>query len=166
MKLLVLRHDVAEPREAAAGPDTDAKRALTREGKDRASKAARALAKLVGEVDVLATSPLRRARETAEFLAGELDGIELTEVDVLAPGHSPAAVALWLGEQEGVETIAIVGHEPNLSELVTWLVSGLSAPWLELGKGGACLLELPDRVAPGQAQLLWLLRPGQLRKLR
>jgi phosphohistidine phosphatase len=166
MKLLVLRHDLAEPREAAAGPDADAKRPLTDEGRDRAEKAARALARMVGEVDLLASSPLRRARETAEALARELDDVELTEADVLAPGHSPAAVAAWLGQQEGIEQAALVGHEPGLSELVTWLVSGLSTPWLELGKGGACLVELPDRIAPGQGRLLWLVRPGQLRRLR
>jgi hypothetical protein len=45
-------------------------------------------------------------------------------------------------------------------------VPGLSTPLLELGKGGACLLELLDRIAPGQARLVWLLRPGQLRRLR
>ncbi|HTO53605.1 MAG TPA: histidine phosphatase family protein [Myxococcota bacterium] len=166
MKLLVLRHDEAEPREAGAGPEVDAKRALTPEGHKRAVRAGRALAKLVGELDLLATSPLRRARETAEALRRELDGVELTETDVLAPGKSPAEVAAWLGAQEGIEQAAVVGHEPGLSQLVTWLVSGLSSPWLEIGKGGACLLELPDRIAPGQARLLWLLRPGQLRKLR
>jgi len=166
MKLLVFRHDVADAREPGAGPDADAKRALTGEGKKRAARAARALAKLVGELDLLATSPLRRARETAEALARELDDVELTETDVLAPGTSPAEVAAWLGAQEGVEQAAIVGHEPGLSQLVTWLVSGLSTPWLDLGKGGACWIELPDRIAPGQGKLLWLLRPGQLRRLR
>jgi len=166
MKLLVLRHDVAEPREPGSGADTDAKRPLTDEGRKRAARAGRALAQLVGELELLAVSPLRRARETAEALARSFDAVELTETEVLAPGHSPSEVAAWLGEQEGLEQAAVVGHEPGLSELVTWLVSGLSTPWLELGKGGACLLELPDRIAPGQAKLLWLLRPGQLRKLR
>jgi phosphohistidine phosphatase len=166
MKLLVLRHDVAEPREQGASRDADAKRALTSAGLERAEKAARALARLVGEVDLLASSPLRRARQTADALAAEFDDVEVTEVDVLAPGVAAADVAAWLGEQHGVEQAAIVGHEPGLSALVTWLVSGLSTPILELGKGGACLLELPDHVAPGQARLLWLLRPGQLRRLR
>ncbi len=164
MKLLVLRHEIAEPREGS--PDADAKRALTDEGRKRAERAARALARIVGEVDLLASSPLRRARETADALAAELDDVEVTEVDALAPGHSPAAIAGWLGAQEGVEQAAIVGHEPDLSQLVAWLVSGLSTSWLELGKGGACLVELPDRIAPGQGRLLWLLRPGQLRRLR
>jgi phosphohistidine phosphatase len=166
MKLLVLRHDVAEPREPGAGPDTDAKRALTVEGRKRAARAARGLARLVGDLDLLATSPLRRARETAEALAGEVDDVELTETDALAPGHSPTELATWLSQQEGIEQAAIVGHEPELSEFVTWLVSGLSTPWLQLGKGGACLIELPDRIAPGQGRLVWLLRPGQLRRLR
>lgn len=166
MKLLVLRHDLAEPREAGASRDADAKRALTSQGHKRAARAAGALARLLDGVDVLASSPLRRARETAEALARELDDLEVTEVDVLAPEHPPASVASWLGELGSVDQVAIVGHEPGLSELVTWLVSGLSTPWLELGKGGACQLELPDRVAPGQAKLLWLLEPKQLRRLR
>jgi len=166
VKLLVLRHDVAGPREPGAAADADAKRALTASGRKRAERAARALARLVGEVDVLASSPLVRARETADALAAELDEVEVTEVDVLAPGGGPADVAAWLRELHGVEQAAIVGHEPGLSAFVTWLVSGLSTPILELGKGGACLLELPDHVAPGQAKLLWLLRPGQLRRLR
>ncbi|MFI5316970.1 MAG: phosphohistidine phosphatase SixA [Myxococcota bacterium] len=164
MKLLVLRHELAEPREGSA--DADAKRPLSDAGRKRAERAARALARMVGEVDLLASSPLRRARETADALARELDDVEVTEVDVLAPGHSPPQVSAWLGGQEGVEQVAIVGHEPDLSHLVAWLVSGLSTPWLELGKGGACLVELPDRIAPGQGRLLWLLRPGQLRGLR
>jgi phosphohistidine phosphatase len=164
MKLLVLRHELAEPREGSL--DADAKRALTDEGRKRAARAARALARTVGVVDVLASSPLRRARETADALAHELDDVEVTEVDALAPGRGTAAIVAWLGAQEGIEQAAIVGHEPELSQLVTWLVSGLSTPWLELGKGGACLVELPDRVAPGQGQLVWLLRPGQLRRLR
>jgi phosphohistidine phosphatase SixA len=166
MKLLVLRHDVAESREAGASRDADRKRALTPGGRKRARQAAQALARLVGSVDLLASSPLRRARETADALAAELDEVEVTEVDALAPEVAPAEVAAWLREQAGIEQAAIVGHEPGLSALVTWLVSGLSTPLLELGKGGACLLELPDHIAPGQARLVWLLRPGQLRRLR
>ncbi|HXZ84652.1 MAG TPA: histidine phosphatase family protein [Myxococcota bacterium] len=166
MKLLVLRHDLAEPREGGLSPDADAKRALTAKGRKRAERSARGLARLLDGIDVLGSSPLRRARETADELAREFDDVEVTEVDALAPESPPAAVAAWLSELGGAEQVAIVGHEPGLSELVTWLVSGLSTPWLELGKGGACQLELPDRVAPGQARLLWLLEPRQLRRLR
>ena len=166
MKLLVLRHDVAEPGEGAASRDADAKRALTPKGKKRAEKSARGIARLLEDgVDVLASSPFRRARETADALAHALDDVEVTEVDALEPDRAPADIALWLNALDGADQVAIVGHEPSLSQLVTWLVSGLSTPWLALGKGGACQLELPEPVAPGQARLVWLLEPKQLRRL-
>jgi phosphohistidine phosphatase len=166
MELLVIRHDVAEPRDATAGADADAQRALSDLGRKRARRAARALARIVGRVDVLASSGLRRADETALALATELGGATVERVEALAPGAKPEALAAWLRGLDGAETVAIVGHEPGLSEFVTWLVSGRSAPWLELGKGGACLVEIPGRIAPGEARLAFLLRPGQLRRLR
>jgi phosphohistidine phosphatase len=166
VKLLVLRHDVAESRDPSAGADADALRALSDEGRVRAERAARALAKQIDRVDVIASSGLRRADETAAALSAQLGGPEVQQVPALAPGAKPEALARWLRRLDGVETVAIVGHEPGLSALVTWLVSGLSTPWLELGKGGACLLELDGAIEPGTARLRWLLRPGQLRALR
>ncbi len=166
MNLLVIRHDVATPRDATSGAETDAQRPLSDLGRKRARRAARALARLVGKVDLLVSSGLRRADETALALASELGGIAVERCEALAPGAKPEELAAWLQEREGAETVAIVGHEPGLSELVTWLVSGLSTPWLELGKGGACLLEIRGRIAPGEAKLAFLLRPSQLRRLR
>jgi len=166
MNLLVIRHDVAEPRDATAGRDADEQRALSERGRKRSRQAARALARMVGKVDVLASSGLLRADETALALAAELRGVGVERVEALAPGAKPEALAAWLRGLGGAETVAIVGHEPGLSEFVTWLVSGLSTPWLELGKGGACLVEIPGRIGPGEAKLAYLLRPGQLRRLR
>jgi phosphohistidine phosphatase len=166
VKLLVIRHDVAETRDPSAGFEADALRALSDEGRTRAERAARALAKQVEHVDVIASSGLRRADETAAALSAQLGGPDVQHVSALEPGAKPEAVARWLRRLEGAETVAVVGHEPGLSALVTWLVSGLSTPWLELGKGGACLLELDGAIEPGRARLRWLLRPGQLRALR
>ncbi len=166
MKLLVLRHDVAQPRDPGAGADADVRRSLTEDGRKRAREASRALAKLVGKVDVIASSGLARADETAQALSSALGGPEPERIAALRPGAKPESLARWLRGFEGASTIAVVGHEPGLSELVTWLVSGLSTPWLALGKGGACLLELEDGVGPGLARLAWLLRPRQLRGLR
>lgn len=166
MELLVIRHDEAEPRDASLGARADAKRALSAAGRKRARRAAIALARLVGKVDVLASSGLRRADETAQAIADELGGLAVETVDALLPGAKPERLAAWLRGIERQATVAIVGHEPGLSALVTWLVSGVSKSVLELGKGGACLVEIPGRIAPGQARLVWLLRPGQLRRLR
>lgn len=166
MKLLVIRHDVAEIGDPTGGAEADALRALSDDGRARARRAARALAKQVEHVDVIASSGLRRADETAAALSLQLGGPDVQRVPALEPGAKPETLARWLRRLEGVETVAVVGHEPGLSALVTWLVSGLSTPWLELGKGGACLLELDAAIEPGTARLLWLLRPGQLRALR
>jgi len=166
MNLLVLRHDAAEPRDPSAGPDADARRSLTDDGRKRARRAARAIVRLVEKLDVLGSSGLRRADETAELLAAALGGVKVQQVAALEPGAAPQALATWLRGLDGAQTVGIVGHEPGLSEFVTWLVSGLSTPWLELGKGGACLVEIPGRIAPGEARLAWLLRPDQLRRLR
>jgi phosphohistidine phosphatase len=166
MELLVIRHDVAEPRDPTGNAHADAQRALSDAGRKRSRRAARALARLVGKLDVLASSGLRRADETALAIAAEFAGVAVERVAALAPGAKPEDLADWLRGLERAETVAIVGHEPGLSLLVTWLVSGLSSAFLELGKGGACLVEIPGRIAPGEARLAWLLRPGQLRRLR
>ncbi len=62
--------------------------------------------------------------------------------------------------------MAVVGHEPSLGAIVSWFAAGSERSFLELGKGGACLLDLGGRVDAGEAILLWALRPSQLRALR
>ena len=71
----------------------------------------------------------------------------------------------WLREQDGSGVIAIVGHEPWLGELVSWLLSNQGHGFVELKKGAACLLAFPGRVAPGAALLRWALPPRALREL-
>ena len=71
----------------------------------------------------------------------------------------------WLQQHGTVDLVAIVGHEPHLGILVTWLMAGLNASRVALKKGSACLLEFPDTVAGGSATLLWLLTPSQLRRI-
>jgi len=74
-------------------------------------------------------------------------------------------VIAWLQRQRARGTIAVVGHEPDLSLMVCALVCDTDNPFLELGKGGACLLNLPHRVARGAGTLDWLLGPKDLRRL-
>ncbi len=57
-------------------------------------------------------------------------------------------------------------HEPALSQAVAWFLSGLTQPFLELKKGGVCVLDFPRQVKGGGATLLFALRPGQLRRMR
>ena len=164
MQLLIVRHGIAEDRETWA-PRDDALRPLTAEGKKKMKEAAKGLHAIVPRVDVLATSPLTRALQTAAIMAKIYEKGEPAIVDALAPGQRPPAVASWLRTQAPQRTVAVVGHEPGLGALASWLAAGTERSFLELGKGGACLLELGERIEAGAAMLVWALRPSHLRTL-
>ena len=164
MQLLVVRHAIAEERERWA-PRDDNERPLTDDGKKKMKEAAKGLRALVPRVDVLATSPLTRAAQTAAILAKTYDMRDPVTVDGLAPGQHPPALASWLRTQSLQKTVAIVGHEPGIGAAVTWLAAGIERSFFELGKGGACLLDLGERIEAGEGMLVWLLRPSQLRAL-
>jgi phosphohistidine phosphatase len=164
--LLVVRHAVAEDREAFAstGGD-DADRPLTAAGRRRFERGARGLRRLVGSIDLLATSTLLRAVETGEILA-EAFGIEgAARLRELAPDAAPDALVRWLRRRRGRGLVAVVGHEPHLSWLVEHLLVGRRAGFVAPRKGGACLLELGGTPEPGRARLRWLLTASQLRRL-
>ena len=163
MQLLVVRHGIAEEQETWA-PRDDALRPLTADGKEKVKEGGKGLRSLVPRVDVLATSPLTRALQTAQILAKVYGNSDPVSIDALAPGQSPPALATWLRTQAPHTKVAIVGHEPGLGATVSWL-AGSERSFLELGKGGACLLDLGERIEAGDAMLLWALRPSQLRAL-
>jgi phosphohistidine phosphatase len=117
-------------------------------------------------LDVLATSPLTRAVQTAQVLAKVYERPEPVSLDALAPGQRPPALASWLRTQALEKTVAIVGHEPGLGAAASWLAAGTERSYLDLGKGGACFLDLGERIEAGEAMLVWVLRPSQLRALR
>jgi len=166
VKLLVVRHALAGDREewARQGKD-DRKRPLTAEGRRKMREAARGLAALSEAPEVLATSPLVRARDTAAILARAFRVEEVEELSALSPQEPPQALLAWLRARARDELAAVVGHEPHLGMLVSWLLSGRPRSFLELKKGGACLLDLGARPGPGRASLLWLLPPSALRPL-
>ena len=166
MKLLIVRHAKAEDREvyAKTGAD-DAERPLTGAGREQARKTARAIKTLLPRIDVLATSPLVRARDTADLLRRDYKRLRPQELPALMPGIPPKVVGAWLAEQAVDATVAVVGHEPDLSSLASWFLTGRAQPLMALKKGGACLLEFEAAPAPGGALLAWLLTPRQLRGL-
>jgi phosphohistidine phosphatase len=168
VRLLVVRHAPAGDRAAwsAAGRD-DFLRPLTKEGRRKMREAARGLARLVPSPDALATSPLARALETADVLAKAFNVSGAEELDALRPGRAPEDLLPWLRDRARAAAglAAVVGHEPHLGELVSWLLSGPGRPFLAFRKGGACLLDLGGRPRPGGAELLWLLAPAQLRRV-
>src|SRR2546423_3786049 len=150
MQLLTIRHGTAK--DSAEGVD-DASRALTKAGKKDIKEVSTGLKTLVESLDVIASSPLLRAQQTAEIVAKAYDDPPIQTVDALVPGHDPGELGEWLAGNASVVSIAVVGHEPHLGILVTWLMAGARNSRGELSKGGAALIDFSSRVSPGRGIL-------------
>lgn len=148
MILTLVRHGKAAEREAWHGDDRD--RPLTREGVAQCRSALRSLAGVV-QAEELWTSPWKRARQTAE-LAAELWDLPLTEQPWMAgDGCEPPE---WCRQLRSAGDVVLVGHEPDLSRLVGFLLGSKPLP---LKKGGVAVLEGLAR--PGQMELRMLVSP-------
>src|SRR5262249_50908260 len=138
---VLVRHAIAAERDFQQWPD-DRDRPLTEEGEERMRRAARGLGRIVPEVDVIFASPLARAWRTAEILHEEI-GWPMPEAwSQLDPERSPAQAVLSLVPHQEANRVALVGHEPNLSEIASYLLTGDGHRGvdLEMKKGGvACL---------------------------
>jgi len=108
-----------------------------------------------------------RAQQTAEIVAKAYGDVSVSTVQALTPGSNPSGLVDWLGEGEhaSAEVVAIVGHEPHLGMLVTWLMTEARDSRVEMSKGGAALLEFSSRVTAGSGTLQWLLTGSQLRQI-
>jgi len=166
MQLLVIRHGIAEDAaEFAATGNDDSRRPLTKAGKRKMKEVAAGLREIVDTVDVIAASPLLRAQQTAEIVARAYRDLSVSTVQALSPASHPSGLVDWLGEHASAEVVAIVGHEPHLGMLVTWLMTGAGDSRVAMSKGGAALLELPSRVTAGSGTMEWLLTGSQLRRI-
>jgi phosphohistidine phosphatase len=166
MQLLVIRHAIAMDRdEFAESGESDDRRPLTKAGAKRMRKAVTGLRDVVDRIDVIATSPYTRAVETAEIVSDEfsLGPAELSAS--LVPDVRFDEFEEWARPYADRNVVAIVGHEPHLSGLVTWLMTGSGDSRIELKKGGACLLDFDSNIRRGAGTLLWLMTPRQLRTL-
>lgn len=153
MHLYLVRHATAEERtDGLDSPD----RALTDDGHREATLAARALAIMGIEPDLVLTSPYRRAIETARPIASVLD-CELLEDRRLEPGFTPAEFSALWDRHGDARSLILVGHEPDLSELTSYLTGAK----VRMPKGGIARIEATT--VRGRCELNWLLRPKQLR---
>lgn len=167
-RLLVIRHGPAGDRDvwAKTGKD-DSERPLTTEGKAKMRRAARGLRAIVPHIDILASSPYVRAHQTAKIVAGAYEGLDVQLLEALIPDGSRSDILRWLRTAPDNATVAIAGHESDLSELIAWLLTGSAKPWLELKKGGACLIAydgLPP-ARPPAGRMEWCLTRGQLERV-
>jgi phosphohistidine phosphatase len=162
-ELYLIRHGLAEER-GEAWPD-DAKRPLTDQGILRLRQAARGLARLGVSFDVILTSPLVRARQTAEVVASALDSRpSIVGIESLAPGGTFQSVFADVEKHARRSRIALVGHEPEVGELAGRLV-GSRRP-LEFKKGAICRIDVEALPPSDPGTLRWFVTPKILRSLR
>ncbi len=161
MKLYVMRHGPAMPRGSV--PD-EFSRPLSPEGVEQTAAAARGLARLgLSGVRIL-SSPLTRALQTADLVAAELaPGGRPESVDLLAAGASPGEIRKAL--KGSTSDTLIVGHDPDVSVLVGYLLSGEPQAFIDFSTGGVVALQFPDEVQKAAGRLLWYLRRRQLELL-
>lgn len=162
-ELYIVRHGIAVERGTPGIPDDE--RPLTDKGERRMREVGDALAALDLPIDRIATSPLPRARRTAEILADRLKMAAGVEIAATLRAQSTARdIADWLALQPEAP-LMIVGHNPALDELLSLLLLGdPTALPFEFKKGAVAALRRPS--LPGERHALrWIAPPGLLRKL-
>lgn len=160
-ELYLIRHGAAEER-GDAWPD-DTKRPLTERGITRLRQSVRGIIQLGVSLDVILTSPLVRARQTADVVAGEFDvRPPVVQTDSLAPGGGYQAVLSDLAKQSRRRRIALVGHEPGLGALAGRLSNSHA---LEFKKGAICRIDVTALPPSAPGAIRWFLTPRAMRKM-
>jgi phosphohistidine phosphatase len=166
VKLLLVRHAIAEEHDPARWPD-DADRPLTQRGMRRFRSAAEGLGTLTPEVDRLITSPVVRAHQTATILHDILGWTGPEIQPHLASGAPIAGAIALLADCDPESTVAVVGHEPMMSLLTAAYVGGSSARLvLDWRRGGVAMIDFDGAPAISAGVLAWFLPPRVLRSLR
>ena len=161
-ELYLIRHAIAAER-GEDWPDDD-KRPLTARGVSRFKESVAGLIRLEVTVDEIFTSPLVRAKQTAQLLAAGLPGKPTVKIlEALAPGHAPESVLAQLARAARRRRIALVGHEPGLGELAAHLIGAGRA--LPFKKGGTCRIDVESLTSRRAGALNWFVTPKVLRAL-
>ncbi|MGE3273857.1 MAG: phosphohistidine phosphatase SixA [Vicinamibacterales bacterium] len=163
IEVYLVRHAIAADR-GPRYPD-DRVRPLTADGVSRFRRAVQGLAALDVTLDVVFTSPLLRARETADLLAAGLKPKPAVEIlEALAPGGAPKDVLAAIARAGRTSArLALVGHQPELGDLAARLLGARGR--IEFKKGGVALVEVERSTPGGPGMLRWLLPPRALRRL-
>jgi phosphohistidine phosphatase len=163
VRVLIVRHASAVKRGRPGLPDEQ--RPLTKDGAKVFKRVANGLARVLPRPARVLTSPLARARRTAELALAAWGS---RTPPVAAPALAKPALApvlRMLARHERVRSLALFGHEPGLSCLLAYLIGGAAADSLGLKKGGAALVEIETPLRGGRGRLVWFLPPRLLLRL-
>lgn len=159
MNLYLIRHAIAEE-ESPSGEDSQ--RELTDKGAKKMRLIAKGLRTLGVEFDLILSSPYIRAVQTAEILSEVFKKKKFVLSNHLMPAGDMDLLIAEINEKYTVDSLAIVGHEPYLSGLVSLLTAGGAPVEMTFKKGSVCYLSTDDLHHTRKATLEWLLTPGVL----
>lgn len=166
MNLYIVRHAIAEDKDPRKYPD-DSLRPLTADGAKKMKEAALGIRTVSALPHLIVSSPYERAKATAGIIADALEmrrKVRFTEN--LVPGFSSDALIDELNKlSSSLKPVMIVGHEPDLSRLISSLISPGDTAQIYLKKGSLACLYFGQQIEKGKGQLLYFLSPKQLRLL-
>ncbi len=165
MQLYVVRHGIAIDREAPKCPP-EAERYLTPEGIARTKQVAKAIAGMGIHADLMVSSPYVRATQTAAIFAKTLDYPQqkIRHSDSLLPGAEPGAFLRELAREKNAASVFCFGHAPHVDGLLAAAV-GAPRQICSMKKAGVAFIEL-KRLSPANGQLMWLITPKLIRKVK
>jgi phosphohistidine phosphatase len=167
MDLFLLRHGIAVER-GDLDYQNDADRPLTAKGRRELHQTSAALRKMKLGFDLILSSPILRARQTAEIVASELKLVKRLQFsdDLVHGGEVKRIVADLNRRKPSPEKVMLVGHEPDMGELISLLVTGKTDAGFALKKGGLAKLEIVRKLSASRcATLNWLLTPKLLERM-
>lgn len=159
MQIYLLRHG-----EAASQGYDDISRPLSTRGEEEAQCAAAFLKSLNIIPDVIFSSPLARAVQTAEIVSRVLNVNQIRKTEHLAAVSNPHNIIEELNKLS-VGTVLCVGHEPHLSTLISILITGSQTARIEVKKGALACLDTTQPIYNGSCTLKWLLSQVQMSKV-
>lgn len=161
LELYIIRHGLAGKR--LQDETDDEARPLKKKGKERMKGIAKGLKDLGICFDRVLTSPLIRAKESAEIVhACCSDAKEVTVTNLLKPGSTYNNLIRFLNKLKKSKRVAIVGHEPFLSDFASYCLSKSKSSFINFKKGGVLMLEIDGAIEPGRCTLSWLMEPQQM----
>ena len=159
MEIYILRHGDAELHDNAIA---DKDRKLTGKGKRDVHAVLEAARRAKAAPELILTSPLRRAQETAAIAATLFKSAKVMETRHLLPGASPAELWREIGSLRDVQQVLLAGHQPQLGHMVAFLLE--AAAVADLKKSALVRITTANRLGPPRGVLKWMITPRLVRR--